>query len=163
MKFIQIDEDNLLSLDEFIDKFPDIKNGDELSDEIINNAVSTLIDHYQCSIQRCEHAILMIYDGLISLRYYNDPNYDIGKIRFIIRNIIFLQENWDFKYMDKEKLCKNVYKDYQSINPKLPDEMPEEFLPMYITDLAYHLRLLKQYAKEDPEFSEYLYSMKGVL
>lgn len=163
MQYSPIEYHSILTIDEFIEKFPNIKEGDELSEEIINNAVSTIIDEYNSNINKYKTLISKLYIGIIALKFDMSITglCDSSYIDSTIEILLYLNKDCDFKYYNPDKLCEEVYAKYvESWNLDLPNEIIEECKPIHFSDLKYYFSKFAEWGAKDSEFLNRLQKFK---
>lgn len=167
MKFTRVNEDFALGIVEFHNKYPDFENKDEeLSEELINDALTAVSDDYISLKIDFMHKIYNIYMCLLMdyiNKKENENTYEIFWPRYLIKSIIYLKESFYLNYFNLEELCQETYSNlYESNSNYLPKNMPEEFKAEHILDLEYYKNIFKNWAEKDLEFNKFVDSIKGV-
>lgn len=153
IKFNKIEDP--LDLKEFIDKYKEDINKNNITQEIIDNSLSTLLDQEFYNHNKYIDCIYQIYDTIYTI--INNGDYTI--IGYLIRNIVYLKNDDNLETYNLNILCNEAYnllkKNYSIYNIFISEELPEEFNQKHILDLKYYMNLFnKKCLKKKPELIE---------
>ena len=140
IKFNKIEDP--LDIKEFVDKYKEDINKGNITQEIINNSLSTILDTYNWIYKKYINIVYFIYFDILCILYFDDyGNLDFWKIIDMLKKISYLETDIDFKSYDINYICDEAYKliykrhkEYIKTNIK-----PIEFYPEKLFDKEFHI------------------------
>lgn len=140
IKFNKIEDP--LDIKEFIDKYKEDIDKGNITQEIIDNSISTIFDIYDWVYKKYIDIVYFIYFDILCILYFNDyGNLDFWKIIDMLKKISYLETDTDFKNYDINYICNEAYKliyeqnkEYIKTNIK-----PIEFQPEKLFNKEFHI------------------------
>lgn len=131
MKFSKIKDP--LNLKEFVNKYKKELKKRKINKEIIDNAISTLLDQERCKYNNYIRIVYDIYFDILCILYFNDNgNLDLWKIIDFFKKISYLENDIDFETYNINSICNDAYKklyndnkNYINLNNKSIEFYPE--------------------------------------
>lgn len=142
IKFNRIEDP--LDIKEFVDKYKEDIDKGNITQEIIDNSINTILDQEFYNHNKYIDCIYQIYNTVYII--LNNGDYTI--IRYLIRNIVYLKNDDNLETYNLDKLCDEAYdllkKKYFISNIFIPEELPDEFKKEHILDLKYYMDLFNK-------------------
>lgn len=149
-----IDPDYALSYEEFMNKYKSNLQNNDITDEVKENMIATLLDIEDHKINRYKFLIEDIYVSLINFKNkeLEVADWDSYQIRKFLNAIIYLRNDIDLnnnkKYWNLDNLCNEVYdklKLSSTYGKYLSDIKDEDFNPKNILNIDYYLNRFHKY------------------
>ena len=141
IKFNRIEDP--LDIKEFIDKYKENIDKGNITQEIIDNSISTIYDTYDWIYEKYIKIVYDIYFDILCILYFDDyGNLDFCKIIDMLKKISYLEIDIDnFEYYDIEYICNEAYKLIYDQNKEYikTDIKPLEFYPEKLFDKEFHI------------------------
>ena len=124
IKFNRIEDP--LDIKEFIDKYKENIDKGNITQEIIDNSISTIYDTYDWIYEKYIKIVYDIYFDILCILYFDDyGNLDFCKIIDMLKKISYLEIDIDnFEYYDIEYICNEAYKLIYDQNKEYIKKLP---------------------------------------
>ena len=155
MKVNSIDCNNIMTIEEFMERYSIEINNMELSDDCINNMYSVIVDQYNGNIKFYKNKIKSILLDIIYIFYNDNDEYiDSWRVKDLFNNIIYLNNDYRFdrNIYNIDKLFNDVLNDISYYNIFNTNYIKDDFILENCTNIEYIINRLKEiFNKIKPE------------
>lgn len=155
MKINSIDCNDIMTIEEFMERYSIEINNMELSDDCINNMYSVILDQYNGNIKFYKNKIKSILLDIIYIFYNDNDEYiDSWRVKDLFNNIIYLNNDYRFDrdIYNIDKLFNDVLNDISYYNIFNTNYIKDDFILENCTNIEYIINRLKEiFNKIKPE------------
>lgn len=155
MKVNSIDCNDIMTIEEFMERYSIEINNMELSNECINNMYSVILDQYNGNIKFYKNKIKSILLDIIYIFYNDNDEYiDSWRVKDLFNNIIYLNNDYRFDrdIYNIDKLFNDVLNDISYYNIFNTNYIKDDFILENCTNIEYIINRLKEiFNKIKPE------------
>lgn len=155
MKVSSIDCNDIMTIEEFMERYSIEINNMELSNECINNMYSVILDQYNGNIKFYKNKIKSILLDIIYIFYNDNDEYiDSWRVKDLFNNIIYLNNDYRFDrdIYNIDKLFNDVLNDISYYNIFNTNYIKDDFILENCTNIEYIINRLKEiFNKIKPE------------
>ena len=144
MKLININENDILELDEFININKNEIDSGIISEDTASQACAIIISEYNNMIKYYEGKIFSIFNDIICIKYKYDKNeyIDDYNIQDLLSNIILLKNDSRFDFYDMSKAYLIAYdKCIKYLNCTIDNN---DFNKENLTNIEYYINMIKE-------------------